>query len=208
MPLKILLADDHQLFRQGLASLISSSPLDVHIAQEECGASAWAFIRSHQPDIAVLDISMGDVSGIDVARLVHRHQLPTKIVFLTMHNERKVFQRAWAIGCSGYLLKDEAFDQLLDAIENVKKGREYISTELKETLSADINGLAMTDVLTDREKEIINHIAKGHTNKIIANQLFISVKTVDRHRTNLMKKLGFHNTAQIVKYAIDEKLDV
>lgn len=210
--LNILLADDHQLFRQGLLSLITASDLNARVEQVDTGLAAWDYIRAHRPDIAVLDISMGDMSGIDVARLVHRYELNTKIIFLTMHNDQKIFHRAIEAHCVGYLLKDEAFDQLMIAIHAVGKGEIFVSPAMEQKTISEAGEChkyqIFDELLTVREKEIVSYIAKGHTNKSIAESLFISAKTVDRHRTNLMKKLNIHNTAQIVKYAINEKLDV
>ncbi len=205
--IRILLADDHKILRQGLASLIQSSDINAKIDQVGSGEAAWKYILAHSPDVAILDISMGQLSGLEVASKVKNKRLNTRIIFLTMHNDVKIISRALELGSLGYLLKDEAFDEVLTAIECVLSGNIFLSTIVQSKL----DGYKENEnkyTLTTREKQIVHYISKGYTNKSMADLLNISIKTVDGHRTRIMNKLNIHKVADIVKYAIYEGLDV
>ncbi|NQZ05889.1 MAG: response regulator transcription factor [Algicola sp.] len=204
---RILIADDHQIFRQGLRALLDSCDQCEIIDEVDNGDAAWAAIIRQQPDIAILDITMDKTSGLDVALKVQTHQLNTRIIFLSMHNEIKIIDRAMSAGACAYLLKDEAFDDLCKAVDLARKGKSYLSEEISIQL-AEYQTFRTAAQLTKREKETVSHIARGHTNKEIAAILSLSVKTIDNHRTNLMKKLNLHNTAELVRYALLEGLGV
>lgn len=197
---KIIIADDHAIFRQGLIKLLNTSG-NIAINGECCnGEDALQLIRESRPDIAILDISMPLLNGIEVTMAV-RNELPdTKVILLTMHNEPAVAKRSLRAGASGYVLKDSAFDELLDAINCVVSGEIFVSPSLKpeDIIMADEN----IPVLTGREAEVLQLITDGCTNRDIAKKLGISLKTVDSHRTNVMHKCGTHTTADLVRYAI------
>ncbi|KZN55840.1 response regulator [Pseudoalteromonas luteoviolacea] len=203
--LNILIADDHVLVRQGLHSLIASYKINLCIDEVETGEQAWKYIQIHEPDIAILDISMGKLNGIDVCKHIVRRRLKTKVIFLSMYDGINVIDYAFSVGAKGYIPKSEAFSALLEAISRVADGEEYLNSSLKLALDAYRNNEA-NNQLTNREKEVISQISLGHTNKQIASDLFISVKTVENHRAKIMKKLGLKTTAQLVRFAITESL--
>ncbi|WP_125779612.1 response regulator transcription factor [Pseudoalteromonas rubra] len=205
--MKILVADDHHIVRQGLLALIQAANVGTIIADVDSGEQAWQYILSHQPDIAILDITMGEISGLSVCQRIKARGLKTRVILLTMHNDIKVIDTAFEAGAHGYLLKNDAFNSLATAIQAVQAGRQYLSAENQSELQSYRNN--KTDFgLTFREKEIIRHISLGQTNKEIGDTLHISAKTVDAHRTRVMKKLGFNKTAQLVRFAIEEGLSL
>ncbi|MDG9669223.1 response regulator transcription factor [Hahella sp. CR1] len=205
--IKILIADDHQVFRQGLISLISNNS-EIEIAHDcDNGTEALTFIENLKPDIAILDISMPGMNGLEVMSHVLAVGLNTRIIFLTMHKEIKIIDHAMVQGASGYLLKDEAFEHLLSAIGLVSQGKIYLSIELNSEL-ATYRLNRSHEGLTTRETEIIHYISNGLSNKEIAKELHISPRTVDTHRTRLMRKLGLHRATDLVRYAIKEGLDI
>lgn len=198
--IRIVVADDHVIFRQGLIRLLQTSG-DISIEGECCnGQDALQLIRESRPDIAILDISMPLLDGIEVAMAVGNELLGTKVILLTMHNEPAVAKRAMSAGISGYVIKDSAFEELLDAINCVVSGGVFVSSSLKP----EVLGLAGESilVLTERETEVLQLIVYGFNNKAIAKKLTISSKTVDSHRTSIMHKFGTHTTADLVRYAI------
>ncbi|MCO7189773.1 MULTISPECIES: response regulator transcription factor [unclassified Pseudoalteromonas] len=205
--MKILVADDHHIVRQGLLALIQAANVGTIIADVDSGEQAWRYIQSHQPDIAILDITMGEVSGLSVCHRIKAHSLKTRVILLTMHSDIKVIDSALEAGAHGYLLKSDAFNSLTKAIQSVQAGRRYLSADNQSELQSYRNNKTDFD-LTIREKEIIHHISLGQTNKEIGKALFISAKTVDAHRTRVMKKLGFKKTAQLVRFAIEQGLSL
>ncbi|MCF2908524.1 response regulator transcription factor [Pseudoalteromonas sp. DL2-H2.2] len=205
--MKILVADDHHIVRQGLLALIQAANVGTIIADVDSGERAWQYIISHQPDIAILDITMGEVSGLSVCQRIKARRLKTRVILLTMHSDIKVIDTALEAGAHGYLLKNDAFNSLANAIQTVQAGRQYLSADNQSELQSYRNNKTDFD-LTSREKEIIRYISQGQTNKKIAETLYISAKTVDAHRTRIMKKLGFNKTAQLVRFAIEEGLSL
>ncbi|WP_046003549.1 response regulator transcription factor [Pseudoalteromonas rubra] len=205
--MKILVADDHHIVRQGLLALIQAANVGTIIADVDSGERAWQYIISHQPDIAILDITMGEVSGLSVCQRIKARRLKTRVILLTMHSDIKVIDTALEAGAHGYLLKSDAFNSLTNAIQTVQAGRQYLSADNQSELQSYRNNKTDFD-LTIREKEIIRYISLGQTNKQIAETLYISAKTVDAHRTRIMKKLGFNKTAQLVRFAIEEGLSL
>lgn len=197
---RVIIADDHAIFRQGLIRLLHMSG-DIAIEGEFCnGQDALQFIRKSGPDIAILDISMPLLDGIEVAMAVRNELLGTKVILLTMHNEPAVAKRAMSAGISGYVIKDSAFEELLNAINCVVAGEIFVSPSLKPEV------LELTDenlpVLTERETEVLQLIVYGLNNKTISKKLGISLKTVDSHRNNIMHKCATHTTADLVRYAL------
>ncbi|NOU50714.1 response regulator transcription factor [Pseudoalteromonas sp. JBTF-M23] len=204
---RILIADDHQIFRQGLRTLIEQSENFEVISDVADGEAAWSAIKKNTPDIAVLDITMPILSGFDVVTRIQKYKLSTKVIFLSMHNDIKIIDRGLSLGAFAYLRKDEAFDSLIKAMEMVLRGKSYLSAELETQLS-EYQLSRVNFNLTKREQETLSFIAKGLTNKEIAEVMCLSVKTIDNHRTNLMGKLDVRNTAGLVRYALLETMDV
>ena len=197
--IRVLIADDHVMFRQGLINLLNTTE-DIEIVAE-CGdgKSALELIRSLEPDIAVLDIAMPILDGISLVQSIIALRLATRTIILTMHDDSLVYSRAINAGACGFILKDDAYEELLDALRTVAAGGKAISPTMQQ---AGIEPEPSTPELTEREKQILGLIARGCTNRMIAEYLGISVKTVNNHRTNLMGKLNLHSTAELVRYSI------
>lgn len=202
--IRVIVADDHTILRQGLVKLLRSSG-GVAVEGECCnGQEALQLIRAVKPDIAILDISMPLLDGIEVSKIVSKELPATKIILLTMHKEPVVVKKAMRAGISGYIIKDSAFQELLDAIACVVTGGIFLSSSLnQEFLNITAEN---TPILTGRETEVLQLIVYGFNNKIIAKKFGISIKTVDSHRTSIMHKLDTHTTADLVRYALKGRL--
>lgn len=183
---------------------------DLKIVGEAGNGRELLDLLEHTPcDMVVLDISMPDLNGIQVLDELRKRRFNGRILIFTMHKERQFFKHALKKGVHGYILKDDNFDRILDAIRDIRQGRKAFSSELNDYLVQDFepqNDAATFELLTRREKEIFCMIATGETSKQIADDLDISYRTVQTHRANLMEKLGLHNTAELVKYAMDHGL--
>jgi DNA-binding NarL/FixJ family response regulator len=202
---RILLADDHQILRHSLRALLEREGLEV-VAEAEDGERAVELTRSLKPDVAVLDLSMPRLNGIDAARALARDESPTRVVLLTVHREEHYVLAALKAGIMGYVLKTQAAADLLQAIREVAAGGLYLSPGVSRTVVQAYvtkKGPAR-DALSPREREVLSLIAGGKTTKEIAVVLGISVKTADSHRTRLMEKLDIHEVAGLTRYAIRE----
>lgn len=200
--IRLILADDHAIFRQGLARLLESDE-GIELAGEAGdGDAAWDLIRAEKPDVAVLDISMPGKNGIDVAREIRDASLSTRALLLTMHDDPTLAQEAEEAGVLGFVVKEEAFSDLLTAIRTVADGQRFVSRTVADKVSQMEPRETAPAALSPREREVLGNIASGLTNKEIARKLAISPKTVDTHRTRLMRKLGVHTTADMVRYAL------
>lgn len=202
--IRVIVADDHTLFRQGLVELLHSTKSAKVIGEARNGLEALNLIIHMQPDVAILDISMPNPDGIEIAREVHRGDLNTKIILLTMHKDPTLLSQALDTCASGYLLKDNTLEDLVYALKAVTSGGRFISPSLAENILKIQQSTSTT--LTQREREVLKWIASGYSNKQIAARLFISVKTVETHRTRIMQKLDLHNTADLVRYAMQSGL--
>jgi two-component system response regulator NreC len=198
--MRILIADDHTMFRQGLATMLGAMPDIVIIAQTGDGQETLDMIIRTQPDLAIVDISMPRLTGIEILREVRLREMKTRLVFLTMHTEPELAAEAIESGVSGYLLKENAFEDLVSALRRVINGDIVISPNLYAT-TPNIK-LPPVSELSSREQEILRHIASGLGNKQIADRLRISTRTVEAHRANIMLRLNLHSTAELVRYAI------
>jgi DNA-binding NarL/FixJ family response regulator len=200
--MRILLADDHPMFRQGLKSLLEREGFQV-VGEASDGHEAVRLARRLDPTVAVLDISMPLLNGIDAAREIHRRAPKTQVVLLTMFEEDAFALEALRAGVRGYVLKAQAAADLVRAIREVMRGAIYLSPGISEAV---VNALAKTeppvDPLTDRERQVLQLVAEGNTTKKIASVLGLSAKTVESHRTRIMQKLDIHETAGLVRYAI------
>lgn len=203
MPARILLVDDHALVRQALRSLLEREGFPV-VGEAADGLEAPELCRALAPDIVVMDITMPSQNGLNAAREIHKFCAVTKVILLTQHSEDMYIADALEAGVAGYVLKSQASSDLLHAIRQVSGGQVYISPGISgAVLSAYRSRIdKKNDVLTLRERQVLQLIAEGKSTRDVASLLFISVKTAETHRTRLMQKLDIHETAGLVRYAI------
>jgi DNA-binding NarL/FixJ family response regulator len=210
--IEVFLADDHQIFRQGLRTMLEKSGQVKVVGEAGDGQEAVRRVEELRPDVAILDVAMPGLEGIDVAKRLTKSCPDTKILMLSMHADRFYATEALKAGALGYLLKEESFDQLLAAITAVSKKKIFLSPALEVPVMEDFVKLARQgsqkskDLLTNREREILKLVAEGMTNQEVANLLCISSSTVDTHRKKIMAKLDIHSVAGLVKYAIRHKI--
>jgi DNA-binding NarL/FixJ family response regulator len=212
MRIKILLADDHKIVRDGLRAMIEQQPDMEVVAEASEGRSAVRLAKELRPDVVIMDISMPDLNGIEAARQVASDAPRVKIVTLSMHSDSRFVKEVFQAGASGYLLKDCAFEELANAIHAVISGQIYLSPRITRAVLKDyLNKAPVADssvfsVLTAREREVLQLMAEGKTTKEIAYCLELSVKTVEAHRQKIMVKSNIHSIAELTKYAIREGL--
>ncbi len=206
-PVRILIAEDHALVRKGLKSLVSSQPEFKVIAEAENGLQALELTRVHSPDLILLDLSMPKMNGLATMRQLKKEHGQVKILVITMHASQDYLIPTLKEGADGYLLKGDDPQELFMAIKAIMNGKAYLSSDLSGQLinsvinpKANQNGDPLVN-LTPREKEVFQLVAEGGTNQQIADLLFISPKTVDKHRTNLMKKLDLHSAREVARFA-------
>lgn len=203
--IKLVLADDHTMVRQGIAALLERHDRFELAGQAADGRQVLELIEETRPEIAIVDVIMPRLGGLDVLEEVQRRRLPTKLVLLTMHADPKSAARALEAGAAGYVLKDNAFEDLVYALHAVAAGGTFISPAIAAaTVKYAHEKGGGRDPLTAREREILKLIASGLTNRQIADRLDISIKTVETHRARIMDALGFHNTAELVRYAMEK----
>jgi DNA-binding NarL/FixJ family response regulator len=204
MPIRIVLADDHVLVRQGLKSLLEREGFQV-VAEAGDGQEAVAHVQSLQPDLAVMDISMPTLNGLDAARQMARSSPKTKTILLTQHDEPQYVSEALEAGVKGYVLKNQVANDLLLAIRQVSRGQVYLSPGVSGAVMEAYQSRSeksRNNPLTLRERQVLQLIAEGKSTKDVASLLGISVKTAESHRTRLMQKLDIHETASLVLYAV------
>lgn len=202
--IKVLLTDDHQIIIDGLKSLLAHSDEITVAAQANDGREALRILGLIQIDVVLMDIDMPVLNGIDTLKEIRKQHRDVRVIILSMHNEGGMIKSLMDIGANGYLLKSCSQAELTDAIRKVASGQNYFSTDVTLALLKP-NGMnpgQKNELLTERETEILKLIAGGFSNKEIGDQLFISHRTVDTHRTNLMKKLDVNNIAGLISYAI------
>jgi DNA-binding NarL/FixJ family response regulator len=202
MSIGVIVADDHAIFRQGLASLLQAEADIVLLAQASTGAEAWGLIESTRPDVAILDLSMPQLSGIEVARRVEAAGLDTRIVLLTMHDDPSAVLQALETGVAGYVLKDNSFEELVQAVQSVAAGGTFVTPSIRAKLRTLQREGRPAVPLSPREREVIRLIALGNSSKEIARIMAISPRTVDTYRSRSMEKLGLHSLADVVRYAV------
>lgn len=204
--IRVYLVDDHTMVRQGLAALVTDEPDMEIVGQCGDGLTAIREIGQLKPDVVILDITLPGLNGLDVCRQISRKcKGSTSVLVLTMHADEEYVVRSLQNGASGYLLKEAAADQLNQAVRSVAEGELYLgpgisSRVLQRLAEGDQNDPYGT--LTARERQVLQQIAEGKTNRQVAEGLGVSIKTVDTHRTRLMKKLGIHDQTTLVKYAL------
>jgi DNA-binding NarL/FixJ family response regulator len=210
--IRVLIADDHTIVRQGLVGILKASPDMEVVAEAADGSEAVEKSLKTKPDVVVLDVSMPRLSGIEAARRIHEALPAARILVLTMHDDEEYILKMVRAGASGYLLKDGAASELLAGIRNLKAGKTHYGPHaakaLEEAFARDRPSEPADpyERLTDREREVFQLVVEGKTNAEIGELLFISAKTVDNHRTRLMEKLGLHSAAEVIRYAARHKL--
>ena len=206
-PLRILLADDHTMVRQGLRKVLEERPEWQVVAEAGDGHEAVRLAELHKPDVAVLDVAMPLLNGIEATRRIAKRVPHTRILVLSMYSDEAYVTQMMKAGATGYLLKDSAGVDLLEAVQAVAQGKSYFSPAVARLMLDDYARQRGTDddryeSLSDREREIFQLIAEGKVNKEIATLLFISLSTVETHRARIMEKLDLHSAAEIVLYAV------
>jgi DNA-binding NarL/FixJ family response regulator len=208
MSIKVIIADDHTLVREGIKSLLSDVEGIEVIAETGDGEETLLKTYTLKPDILILDISMPKVFGIRFCEKIKEISPETKIIILSMHFSKEYVREAFKYGAKGYILKDSSFTELEFAIKSVYEGNMYISPKISQILVEDYLDLLENplEILTERQKEILKLIAEGYSIKEIANRLNLSVKTVETHKSQIMDKLGIYDIPGLVKYAIKHGL--
>lgn len=203
----VLLADDHALVRAGIRALLESLPGIAVVAETGDGLEAIELVRRNPPDVLLLDVTLPGLNGLEVAASIARLGVPTRVLMLSMHKSPEYAARAFAAGASGYLNKDSAFEELSTALEEILAGRRYLCG----AIDADLvqrheqqagNGVSGLDALTPRQRQILQMVAEGQSTRQIAERLFLSVKTVETHRSQLMQRLGIFDVPGLVRLAI------
>jgi len=204
----VLLVEDHTIVRQGLKRLLEERGITV-VGEAGDGYQAVRVAKEKHPDIVIMDISLPKLGGIDATRRIKKELPGTKVLMLTIHSEENYIFKSLDAGASGYLLKDTVADELVNAIEVVERGEIFVSSSIPPRVVDEYREMVRKgkkidefSKLTNREREVLKLISEGYTSKQIAEMLFISVKTVDNHRANIMNKLDIHDTAGLVRYAI------
>jgi DNA-binding NarL/FixJ family response regulator len=207
-PFRIILADDHRLFREGIRRILEDVEGLQVVGEAKDGISLLKRLRTVEADLVILDISMPGMRGIEVTKEI-RSQYPfVQVLILTMHRDLEYFQHSTAAGASGFLLKEDADEALVSAVKTIQEGKVYVSPLLREELAESFFRQTGSDEdkadpgLTTREREVLKLIAEGKTNQEVADLFSISVRTVQHHRANLMRKLRIHKTADLIRYAI------
>jgi two-component system response regulator NreC len=208
-PIRILLADDHTLMRRGLRALLERQNGFAVVAEAADGREAVEIAAALSPDVAVIDIGMPNLNGIEAARRITEKRPETAVVILSMHADESYVLRALKSGARGYLLKDSPEEDLIHAIRAVHNGKAFFSPEISKMLAEDYmrqmrqRGVEDSyELLTPREREILQMLGEGNSNKEVATKLNLSLHTVETHRGNLLEKLNLHNTAELILYAV------
>lgn len=208
---RVLICDDHQLFRDGLRAILSTEPAIEVVGDARNGREAVETALSLRPDVVLMDMEMPDLNGLEATRRVRQAERRIQVLILTMYAEEELVAQCIQAGAAGYVLKDVPASQLVYAIQVVGRGGRYMSPEaLKGVVEHYVEGAARAetryDLLTGREREILKLLADGLSAKQVAAQLNLSVKTVDVHKTNLMRKLDLHDRAELIKWAIRNRV--
>lgn len=210
---RIVIAEDHTILREGLRSLLSSHPEFEIVGEAEDGREAIRCVEKFKPDLVLTDLSMPRMNGLDAIKEIKRRNPKTKVLVLTVHKAEEYILSTFKAGADGYLLKDSTHAELVLAVRKVLSGKHYISPEVSEKViegylegKKTLKDKTSFETLTSREREILKLIAEGYKNKKIADDLCISVKTVEKHRANLMEKLNLHNAQTLTTFAIEKGL--
>ncbi len=208
MEIRVLICDDHKIMREGLRNLLKDKANIVVVGEAENGRDALSLVTKLKPDIVIMDVAMPGLNGMEATKMILREYQETRVIALSMHSGKQFVTGMFRAGASGYLLKDCAFDELMDAIKAVNSKHTYLSREISDVLVrefvSNIDGATEEpgEVLSTREKEVLQLISEGNSTKLIAEKLFISVKTVETHRQKVMQKLNIFTIPELTKYAI------
>ena len=212
MSIKILIADDHKIFREGLRALIEKQPGMEIIDEAENGRKAVQLVRELLPDVVIMDIAMPNLNGIEATRQIVAKAPNVKVIALSIHSDKRFVVEMLKAGATGYLLKDCAFEELAHAIRAVRANRNYLSPKIADMMIKDYvhlfpkTKLPVFSILTPRQREVLQLLSEGKTTSQIAQDLQVSVKTVETYRQQIMDKLDIHSIAELTKYAIREGL--
>jgi len=207
--IKIVLVDDHRMFRDGVKSVLSDEENIEIIGEFGHAKDLYDLLNSKQPDLIITDISMPDISGIEIAKYVSENYPKIKLLILSMHSNEEFITKSLNAGAHGYLPKDTSMNELLEAINTIHRGDNYFNKNISDTILKSIINKSKEETsktLTKREKEIISLVVDGFSNKEIADKLCISIRTVDSHKNNIMQKLSLKSSVELVKYAIKNNL--
>lgn len=204
---RIVLADDHTLVRAGIRSLLETLPGIEVVGEYGNGLEALECVRREPPDAILLDITLPGLNGLELAARIARLGVPTRVLMLSMHNSPEHAARALAAGAAGYLNKDSAFDELATALEAIFSGKRYLCRALDEDVVLGLERRAgesksELELITPRQRQILQLIAEGHPTRQIADRLFVSIKTVEAHRAQIMQRLNIHDVPGLVRFAI------
>ena len=210
---RLVVADDHTLLRAGLCALLSQDP-DIEVVGEAAnGRDAIQLVGTLSPHLVIMDLNMPGMNGIEAIIDIKRRFPATKVLVLTIHKTEEYIQESLRAGADGYVLKDASHDELRVAVKSILNGKTYLSPDISGKVingylggRNNASGSTSWDKLTHREREVLKLVAEGHPNKYIAEFYSLSVKTVEKHRSNLMKKLDLHNTSKLTAYAIEKGL--
>lgn len=210
---RIVIAEDHTILREGLRSLLSHNPEFEIVGEAEDGREAIQCVEKFKPDLILTDLSMPRMNGMEAIREIKRQSPKTKVLVLTVHKTEEYILSTLKAGADGYLLKESTHAELMTAVKKVLSGKRYIGPEISEMViegylegRKTLKTRTLWEMLTHREREILKLIAEGYKNKEIADDLCISVKTVEKHRANLMEKLNLHNVQALTAFAIEKGL--
>ena len=211
--IKVLLVEDHTILRKGIKALLEKETRIEVIGEAEDGIEAMKAIRKSQPDIVLLDISLPYLNGLEITRKILKHYPKIKVLILTMHSSEEYVNELLTAGAKGYIIKQAAPDELISAIRSVSEGFIYLSPEISKKVAGRTNLIGRLNKdkkdrlqLSERETEVLQLIVEEHSPRDIAGLLFISIKTVENHRYNIMKKLDIHSIAGLTKYALEKKI--
>lgn len=207
---RVIIADDHSIIREGLKSLLEKKGLDV-IAIAKNGREAIALAKALRPDVIMMDISMPDLNGMEATATIRKEVPNTKVIALSMHSGKQIIDKMFASGASGYVLKESAFDELYGAIQEVIKGNFYLTPSIARmyvdshgNIFKTIHDIPKFKEISKKEREVLQLVAEGKKTKDIAEKLGVSIKTIETHRRNIMKKLSIFSIAGLTKFAIKE----
>jgi DNA-binding NarL/FixJ family response regulator len=212
MSVKVVIADDHQIVRQGLRTLLEREPDLQVVAEAEDGRETVRLVREMNPEVVIMDVAMPDLNGIEAARQISAEYPQTKVIALSMYADKRFVVNMLKAGAAGYLLKDCAFEELVRAIRAVLINKTYLSAAVTDIVVKDyLTGASPLEasvfsLLSPREREVLQLMSEGRSTSKIADSLHVSVKTVETHRQQVMHKLNIHSVAELTKYAIREGL--
>jgi len=210
---RLLIADDHDIIREGLRTILAAMPWTI-CAEAGNGREAVALARQYRPDVVVMDFSMPDLNGVEAARQIRKELPRTEVLMLTMHDSEQLAREALAAGARGFLLKTDVKRHLIPAVQTLVEHKPYFAAHIYALLLENFlhppplvpGPSAGGERLTPREREVVQLVAEGQTSKAVAQRLNISVKTVDAHRVNILRKLGLHSVSELVRYAVRNQI--